>query len=392
MALSLALALAACSAAAPPAPRYVFPVAPGTTYDLGQGRPLTPAELSDRLRGVRLLFLGEQHTSSRSHAFQREVIAQLAAAGRRVTVALEMLPPAADAALDAWREGRLEELAFLEQADWYEAWGFPWAYYRDIFLLIRERRMAVRGVNADRATRTAAREGKLESLPAPLRAEIGDLDDAPEPHARLLLDVLNRGGHGRSLAPEAPEFRAYHRVQTLWDRLMGGRAAGLAAADDDPQAIVVVLIGSGHLAYKLGANLYAARAAGVAQLSLWDDTVGQGELDAQGRYAVPLGVGDLARVYLDDPGWRGYPAPRGLGLGADPGGVKVTRVPAAHAGALGALKPGDVIQRVAGERVATLAALRLAFERLPWERPVELTLLREGRPLTLTLRLNPAGG
>jgi uncharacterized iron-regulated protein len=60
--------------------------------DTRAGEPLTPRELAARLKDVRLLFVGENHTSIEFHAAQRRVIEELQRAGRRVLIGLEMYP------------------------------------------------------------------------------------------------------------------------------------------------------------------------------------------------------------------------------------------------------------------------------------------------------------
>ncbi|HEX7926743.1 MAG TPA: ChaN family lipoprotein, partial [bacterium] len=248
----LIAALAGCIPSAPDAPRgFAFRVPPATTYDLTRAKPLTPEEQAQRLQGVRLLFVGEHHDEARSHAAQLELLQTLQSRGRLITVALEMFPPDADGALDEWRQGRLEEAEFLERSGWYESWGHPWRYYRSLFIWFREQQIPLRGVNVDKATRIAARVDKPQDLPQATQEEVGDLREVLEPHRDFLLAQLRSAGHAGDLNPDSPQFKSFLRVQMLWERAMGRRAARLAE-ELPPNGIVVVLIGSGHLGYKLG--------------------------------------------------------------------------------------------------------------------------------------------
>jgi uncharacterized iron-regulated protein len=388
--LVLATLLAACQSPSPDAPRgYVFHVPLGATFELAQGRVLDDAEQMARLRGVRLLLLGEHHEEPASHRAQLDLLRRLPAQGRAVTVALEMFPPSADPALEAWRLGTLSEAEFLERSGWYASWGYPWAYYRELFLWCRDRRIPLFGVNADAAARTAARLDKLQDLPPAAREEVGDLHGVLEPHRDLLLDTLRQGGHSGDLTPESAQFQGFLRVQTLWDRLMGQRAARLAAAQP-AEGIVVLLIGSGHLAYKLGANLQAARIGAVASLSLWDDAVSPEDLDSQGRARVPVGIADWARVYLRDPEHLGYPTLTGVKLVSTGRGVQVESVSQFADPWLKDLRAGDLMLALNGQPMATPAQLRLAAEALPWDRPSEWNVEREGHSVPLQLRPHPA--
>ena len=389
----LLLALLAGACAGPPAGTgvrtrgYAFLTPPEVTFDLAQGRAITPRRLAGRLKRTRLLFLGEHHAEPRSHAFQQEIIEKLLRDGRKLTVALEMFPPSANQALEGWRTGKLNELEFLERSGWYESWAFPWSYYRGLFTLLRRHRVPLRGVNAEKSTRAAVRKGDLSALTPALREEIGDPGASPEPHGAYLLDALRSVGHGGDLDERAPRFQAYRRVQVLWDRLIGLRAARLAEGAG-ARGIVVVLIGSGHLAHGLGANLQAARASTVAQLSIWDNVV---EKRPGRRYPVPVGMAGLARIYEREPGRRGYPSLLGLKLERDPAGVKVKAVRLPEDSPLHALKAGDVITALAGKPVATPAALRLAYEGLSFGDSAALTLSRNGKQITLKLPVGAPG-
>lgn len=389
------LLLAACAPGEVERPRaYTYPVEPGITFDLAQGRSLADDGLAERLAGARLIFLGEIHDEPRSHAFQAQVLRALIASGRAVTVALEMFPPAADEALRAWSAGEGDELEFLARSGWYDRWGYPWAVYRDLFLLFREHRLPLRGINATREERGAARKGELTPE---LAAELGALDLSVAPHRDFLLDALNGAGHGDGLAPDSPKFLAYRRVQALWDQVMGRRAARLArdlAAAEPVRGVVVVLIGSGHLAHGLGANLWAARAApNLPRLTAIDLVAGAEDL-RDGRYPLPVGIADLARIYEADPAPRKYPGLGGLILEEAAGDLRVTGLRLLGPSPLTAFRKGDAILSLngaplAGEPNRKAAALRLAYENLPPEGKARIRVRRDGETVDIEL---PLGG
>ncbi|MEE8433678.1 MAG: ChaN family lipoprotein [bacterium] len=386
-------ALGACGASGPPpsglheGPAYAFHVAPGETFDMMRGRAVPDGEIAERLRGVRLLFLGEHHTNPRSHRFQRAVIEALRASGRKVGVALEMFPPSANRALEAWRLGKLDELAFLERAGWYTHWGFPWAHYRELFLAFRRHGLPLRGVNAERDTRLKVRQNKLSELPSKLRGELEGLTTPLQPGQRYLLDTLKAAGHAGEMTPDSPTFKGFSRVQEMWERLMGQRAARWAESRPNP-AVTVVLIGSGHLAHRLGANLRAARISRVAQLTVWDTVVDKDDLDAEGRFRVPLGMADWVRVYTREKAPVRYPSLAGLKLKAEEAGVAgftVERVSLFAPRELKVMKKGDRIVSLNGKRPKSATALRLAYERLPFGKPARFSILRGGEQITLEI-------
>ena len=54
-----------------------------------------------------------------------------------------MFPYTGQAGLDGWNGGWNEE-EFLTRSHWYDAWGYHWGYYREIFNYAREHRHEVR--------------------------------------------------------------------------------------------------------------------------------------------------------------------------------------------------------------------------------------------------------
>ena len=407
---------------------YAFPVPPGVTFDLQAGQEIPDDDLAARLAHIRVIFVGENHNEPRSHAFQVHIIRQLIAAGRKVTVALEMLTPDADKALEGWRTGKLSEEEFLSQSQWYTRWGFPWKFYQPVFELVREHKLPIHGINAEEAERAAARKGDLAELSPSLQEEIGDLSQHLRPHTFQFEDLITSAGHGSSLQPGSERFESMRRVQWLWERLMGVRAVRLAEAAggrshaERVSSIVVVLIGSGHLRYGLGAQLQAARVTTLPTLSVVDQIVAE---EDGPLYPVAVGTGNWVRLYPRPPEPPSYPALVGLKLvsttepdldsppkkkegqdhdaptmaGADPSkvdsdptktpaaplppGVKIASISPFRKALWQEFQPGDVITALNGKAVTNATQLRLAWEQLAAGDQVDLSIFREEQTLTL---------
>ena len=104
------------------------------------------------------------------------MIEELAAAGRRVRVGLEMYPYPEQRWLDDWSAGRLAEDAFLEGSRWYRNWGYNWLYYRDIFLFARDHRLRLFAINAPREVVSAVRQKGFQGLTPEEAAHIPTTD------------------------------------------------------------------------------------------------------------------------------------------------------------------------------------------------------------------------
>lgn len=222
------------------------------------GDSLTPKELAARLKDVRLLFVGESHTSVEFHNAQRRVVEELAKAGRQVLVGLEMYPYTEQAWLDRWSMGELSEAAFLKDSRWYKNWGYHWLYYRDIFLFARDNRIRMFGVNIPREVVSAVNRKGLANLTPEERAHLPTkIDTDHEEHKRLFRAFFGGGDvlHGGGMSQE--QWERMFAAQCTWDAAMGSHAVKALQKLGDKDAIMVVLIGSGHVAYGLGAERQA---------------------------------------------------------------------------------------------------------------------------------------
>ena len=226
--------------------------------DAATGEIITPRDLAARLAGVRVVFVGESHTSIEYHNVQRRLIEELTAAGRKVFVGLEMYPYTEQAWLDKWSAGELSEDAFLKDSRWYKNWGYHWLYYRDIFTFSRDNKIRMFGVNTPREVVAAVRKKGFANLTPEEAARIPTKIDVDSPeHKRLFKAYFapEDSLHITSMTDE--QFNAMYNAQATWDATMGYNAVQALQKFGDKDTIMVVLIGSGHVAYGLGAERQA---------------------------------------------------------------------------------------------------------------------------------------
>lgn len=220
--------------------------------DTATGEVLTPADLAARLAGVRLLFVGESHTNMDFHQVQLRVIEELVRAGRKVRIGLEMYPYPQQVYLDQWTAGQLTEPGFLELSRWYDSWGYHWSYYRDIFLLARDRGLPMVALNAPRDVVSAVRKKGFKDLTAEEAAHIPtQIDTTSAEHLRLFRAFFDEDDGLHSSLDEGA-WRSMFEAQCTWDATMGFHAVRGLEAAAEPGDILVVLIGFGHVAYGLG--------------------------------------------------------------------------------------------------------------------------------------------
>ena len=361
------------------------PVVLDAITDTATGALILPSELPKRLEGVRLLLVGESHTDMDSHRIELRVIEELVRSGRRVTVGLEMYPYGAQAALDDWTSGKLTEDAFLEASRWYRSWGYPWPYYRDIFLFARDRRLPLVAINAPREVVSAVRKKGFQGLTPEEAAHIPtDIDSKNADHMRLFRASFGESGFHTGMDDAA--WQSMLDAQCTWDATMGFHAVQPLRGDEDPKApIVVVLVGAGHVQYGMGIErqlrkTFPGRIASLIPVPVKDSKLGA-IASVQASYAnfvwgVPPETDPL------------YPE---LGIATrvrtEEGLLEILDVETESPSAAAGLKAGDVLVSFDGAAVKDKESLAKAMAGKRWGDAAELVVRREGATVTVTVLL-----
>ncbi|HVR96362.1 MAG TPA: ChaN family lipoprotein [Thermoanaerobaculia bacterium] len=228
------------------------PVVLDAVTDSRTGDLLTPAEMTARLAGARLVLVGESHADIDFHKAQLRVIQELRKAGRQVLIGLEMYPYPEQPFLDQWTRGFLTEEGFVQLSRWYTNWGYHWDYYRDIFLFAREHGIPMFAANAPRAVVTAVRQKGFESLTAEEAAHLPrQVDTASDEHRALFRAYFGADDplHG---GMSAEQLEGMFAAQATWDAAMAHNALRALERHGGPGAVMVVLAGTGHVVYGLG--------------------------------------------------------------------------------------------------------------------------------------------
>jgi uncharacterized iron-regulated protein len=243
--------------------------------DTASGALLTPEELAGRLAPARLVLVGEGHTDMDTHRVEKRVIEELHRAGRRVLVGLEMYPYPEQSWLDQWTDGKLTEEAFLDGSHWYKNWGYNWLYYRDIFLFARDNHLRMYAINAPREVVSAVRKKGFQGLTPEEAAHIPtEIDTKNADHLRLFKANFEDASFHAAMTDE--QWQGMLNAQCTWDATMGFNAVAPLRKDDDPKAVMVVLVGAGHVQYGLGIERqikpwFSGKVASVIPLSVEDD-------------------------------------------------------------------------------------------------------------------------
>lgn len=217
---------------------------PPRAVDMHRYTPLP--EVVERVADKRVIFIGERHTRLDHHLNQLEMIRQLHARDPALALGLEFFQQPFQAALDEYVAGKLTEAELIKRTEYYERWGYDFRLYAPILQFARREGIPLVALNVARElTRKVAQSG-LDSLTEEERARLPqDIDRTDELYRRRLRAVF--GEHEGS---EARDFEHFYQAQLLWDEGMAERAAQFLRAH--PQRRLIILAGSGHLAYGVG--------------------------------------------------------------------------------------------------------------------------------------------
>jgi uncharacterized iron-regulated protein len=166
------------------------------------------------------------------------VIQALHEAGAQVAIGLEMFRNDSQQALDQWVAGNISEKQFEEI--YYDNWTYPWSVYRMIFEYARKEKIPMLGLNVPREiTRQVSREG-FNSLSEEQRGKLKDVSCRVD---KEYMDYIKKafGGHAHGKI----NFTYFCEAQMVWDTAMAVNT--LAYLKKEPDAVVVLLAGAGHV-------------------------------------------------------------------------------------------------------------------------------------------------
>ncbi len=337
--------------------------------DPASGDVVTVEQVFDRLAGSRIVLLGEFHTSVAHHRWQLYMLSALHSRHANLIVGFEMLPRRVQASLDDWSAGRLTEEEFLEQSEWQKVWGYDADLYLPLLHFARLNRLSTVALNIDRKLISQVSQQGWQALGEAERMGLSDpapaSDDYRDSLAQLYAykQTLSDANEDEdAVEPDLDEilhsdaFSNFVEAQLTWDRAM---AEALAAAHRrDPKAIVVGIVGRGHLEYGYGIPHQ------LADMGI-DDVDVLLPLDSTAT-CDPLPAELASAVFVVDAESEMPVPPRprlGIIIEGSDAGVRVTQVVEGSVAAQSGLVEGDLIEAAAGFETTTNASLIEIIQR-----------------------------
>lgn len=224
---------------------------PGTWLDPQTATALSHAELVSRMAENRAVLLGETHDRYDVHRWQLHVAASLLATGRPLVMGFEMFPRRVQPALDAWVAGDVDTAAFLEQSEWATVWGFTPELYLPLFQFCRQFRVPMKALNCRRPLVTEVGKLGWDAIAEANRDGLTPAKPASPAYRQYLFDITGGGNPARKASSaDSPDFDRFVRAQQTWDRAFACGIADVLA--DTPNALVIGIIGRGHLEFGHG--------------------------------------------------------------------------------------------------------------------------------------------
>jgi hypothetical protein len=261
--------------------------------------------------------------------------------------------------LDDYVSGKLSEQELLRETEYYRRWRFDFRLYQPILSFAREQRLPLVALNLPvELTQKVGREG-IEALSDDERAGIPEeIDRSDSAYEKRLEEIFE---HHPKI--ENRGFEHFLEVQLLWDEGMADRAA--AYLESHPEYMMVIIAGSGHVAYGSGIPRRLVRripASSATVLIGWEGELGPG-------------LGD----YLLLPQERHLPAAGMIGalLDEEEGRLEISSCTSGSACEAAGLERGDQILSLDDQPVASMEDLKLVmWDKSPGDR-IGMEILRK---------------
>lgn len=333
------------------------------------------AQIQPHLDHRRVIYVGEYHTRPEDHRIQLEIIRYLATRGAPLAIGVEWFQQPYQNALDRYLAGKIDVRELLRATEYYDRWGYDFRLYAPILRYARAHGIPVIALNIpDELSRAAARQS-LNQLSPDLRKWVpGTIDRSDTAYRRRLKRIFS--SHPQQ--HDKVDFDHFYTVQLLWDEGMAKRAAEYLSTH--PGTRMVILAGSGHLAYGSGIPQRLRRRTGISGAIIlpgWE-----GELKA--------GLADY--LLLPTPEQLPEPGRLGLALISKAGHVIVHSFTDPSPARAAGVKADDVVLAINGQTIASISDVRVAL----WDhQPGDVMRLRvhrstrsgENRPLTFVIPL-----
>ncbi len=306
----------------------------------------------------KIIYVGEAHNRFSDHVMELEVIKDLHRKGKKIAIGMEMFQRPFQEVVDEYIEGRIDERAFLKGTEYFKRWGFDYNLYRPILLFARGEKIPVVALNQRQEIVNKVFRGGLDSLSEEEKKSLpSQMDFSDHTYRERLMKVFSehKGFH-------ADNFDFFYQAQILWDETMSESIDQFLRVHPDYQ--MVVLAGSGHLAYGSGIPKRTARRNGYHYAIILNDV------------DVEEGIADFVLFPGTIPGMT---SPRLMVyLKEEAAKVEIAGFQENSASEQAGMKVGDIIRALGGIPVQTIDDIKIELLSRKKGEKVMVRVLRKG--------------
>jgi uncharacterized iron-regulated protein len=322
------------------------------TLDEPPGGLAMPAKLSfdaitDQLKSIRVVYLGETHTRYEDHLLQLRVIRAMYRQNPELAIGMEMFNLVDQPVLDRYViDHTIDEKEFLRQSHYFSKWSFDYRFYRDIINFARANRIPVLALNLDKETVSSVYQGKgLDGLTPEVRDSLPPERDLSLPDYRermINFYVMHQQQPG-----QVNKFNDFFEAQALWDETMAETAADYLRAH--PEQRLAVVAGRGHVEKENGIPPRLARRLPVSQVVL---------LNAESK---EINEDSADYVLFTPPAELPPAAMLGVVLKQDGDKVRIDDLSPHGQGMKMGLRKGDIFLSLDGQEIKTIEDLKIVM-------------------------------
>ncbi|MGD2139769.1 MAG: ChaN family lipoprotein [Burkholderiales bacterium] len=336
-------------------------------------RATTPSDVLASAKNADFVLLGEAHDDPDHHLWQLQSLAMLLGERDRLAIGMEMFPRRAQPVLDRWVAGDLDEAAFLRDSDWNRVWRFDPQLYLPILRFARLNHIPVIALNVERQLVTEVAMRGLSAIDPARREGITDPAPASAQYRESLRSSFEQ--HGKQ---DESMFENFVQAQLVWDRAFAQALSDAASAH--PGALVVGIIGSGHLRYGHGVP-HQLHSLGQDKISVWLP------IPAASNCAELVDIADVLFPVNDSE--RSTPPVLGVYLRDEDGATTIGKVMPGSVAAKAGLASGDRIVSAAGVQInSSDDVIALVRRQYPgtW---LPIIIERDGKTVDLIAKFPP---
>jgi uncharacterized iron-regulated protein len=163
-----------------------------------------------------------------------------------MAIGMEMFQRPFQNTLDDFIEGRLSEMDFLKQSEYFKRWGFDYSLYKPILDFAREEKIPVIALNLPKELTAKVSHSGIDSLSDEEKKEIPEeLDFSDDEYRERLKEIFSMHKDA-----DKKDFNNFYQSQILWDETMALSVDEFL--NNNPDKTIIVLAGQGHLRYGSG--------------------------------------------------------------------------------------------------------------------------------------------